>query len=78
MNIIYIDKDFKCHIENDGSMISIEDPFFHNKCQKFIEGYRYVPKGKSWTREDGVTFIGKMISPWKPYEELEIAQREYE
>ena len=29
-------------------------------------------------REDGVEFPGEMIAPWKPYAELDAAQRAYE
>ena len=76
--VVYIDSDFKCHIENDGTMTAIETPFFDGKCDTYIEGYRFVPSGESWTRSDGVVFEGEMISPWKDYAELDTAQREYE
>lgn len=75
---IYIDKDFKCHLENDGTMTETQTDFFDGKCNAFIEGYRFVPVGHIWTREDGITFTGEMISPWKPYSELDAAQRAYE
>ena len=76
---IYIDSEFKCHITNkDGECREIETEFFDDKCATFIEGYRFVPYGQSWTRSDGVVFGGEMISPWKPYAELASAQREYE
>ena len=75
---IYIDSDFKCHVINDSTMNSIETDFFDNKCQAFIEGYRFIPSGESWTRSDGIVFRGEMISPWKNYSELDSAQREYE
>ena len=76
--MIYIDKDFKCHLSDDGTMTAIQTDFFNGKCQRFVEGYRFVPAGKTWTREDGTVFTGEMISPWKPYDELDQAQREYE
>lgn len=76
--MIYIDKDFKCHPFNDGTMTEIEADFFNGKCDEFIEGYRFVPAGESWTRTDGKIFNGEMITPWKPYKELDIAQRAYE
>jgi hypothetical protein len=76
--IIYIDKDFKCHTVNDGTMSPVETDFFNDKCNTFIEGYRFVPLGESWIREDGVVFAGEMITPWKPYSELDAAQRQYE
>ena len=77
---IYIDNDYKCHLENDGSMIEIETDFFNGKCRKLIEGYRFVPAGQTWIREDGEIFTGEMISPLKDYEILvefqEVAQEE--
>ena len=75
----YIDTDFKCHIDNpDGAFREFHDPFFDGKCQTFVEGYRFVPEGESWVRSDGVVFTGEMIAPWKDYNELDAAQREYE
>lgn len=75
---IYIDFDFKCHTENDGTMQQIETAFFDGKCDAFIQGYRFVPSGEVWVREDGAVFPGKMIAPWKPYDELEKAQAQWE
>ena len=76
---IYIDSEYRCHITNpDGVFREEETNFFDNKCQTLIEGYRYVPAGESWTRADGTVFEGEMITPWKPYNELDAAQREYE
>ena len=78
MKTIYIDSDFKCHITNDGTMTAVETDAFDGMCDAYIEGYRFVPYGESWTRPDGVVFTGKMVSPWKDYTELDNAQREYE
>ena len=78
MKTIYLDSDFKCHVTNDGTMTSVETEAFDGKCDEYIEGYRFVPSGESWTREDGTVFEGEMISPWKPWDELDAAQREYE
>ena len=76
--VVYIDDEFKCHITDDGTMAAIETSFFDGKCDTFIEGYRYIPAGASWTRPDGVVFFGEMVSPWKPYNELKAAQAQYE
>ena len=76
--IIYLDKDFMCHTVNDGTMTSVETDFFDGKCAAYIEGYRFIPAGAEWTRSDGVVFTGEMIAPWKPWKELDAAQREYE
>lgn len=78
MKTIYIDSDYKCHIDNTEGRTAIETDFFDDKCDVFIEGYRYVPSTSAWIREDEEEFIGEMVSPWKPIEELREAQREYE
>lgn len=78
MKTIYLDSDFKCHIFGDDTMTAVETAAFDGKCDTYIEGYRFVPGGKTWVREDGVEFSGEMIAPWKPWQELEEAQREYE
>lgn len=78
MRTIYIDSAFKCHVSNADGMTAIETNFFDGKCDAFIEGYRFIPSGANWTRSDGVVFYGEMITPWKPYSELDNAQREYE
>lgn len=78
MKKIYLDSDFKSHISGDDTMISVETAAFDGKCDTYIEGYRFVPSGKTWVREDGVEFAGEMIAPWKPWQVLEEAQREYE
>lgn len=75
---IYIDTNYKCHVTDDGTMTAIETDAFDGMCTEYIEGYRFVPAGQTWTREDGVEFTGEMISPWRPWAELDAAQREYE
>ena len=76
---IYIDSEYKCHTTNpDGIFQEVETDFANGKCDAFIEGYRFIPSGESWTRSDGVVFQGEMIAPWKLYSELDAAQREYE
>ena len=105
--IVYLDSDYKCHVENDGTMTPYETDVFDGKCQAYIEGYRLVPEGETWVKdryeittdeveseivsEDGEVieviykvevveeaFTGLMISPWKPFAELQRAQFEYE
>ena len=78
MKKIYVDSEFKCRVINDGTLRAVETDFFDSKCDAYIEGYRFIPAGESWTREDGVVFAGEMIAPWKPYIELDRTQREYE
>ena len=67
---VYIDSDYKCHTSPGDGLTAVETDFFDGKCRQFIEGYRFVPAGEIWTREDGQVFIGGMVSPWRPYEIL--------
>lgn len=67
---IYIDNDYKCHVTDDGAMRAVETDFFVGRCSEFIEGYRYVPSGETWTRADGQTFRGEMISPCRDYSQI--------
>ena len=79
MRVIYIDEECKCRASNpDGICTAVETDAFDGKCDAYIEGYRYVPAGVTWTRPDGVTFAGEMIAPWKDWRELDAAQRDYE
>lgn len=78
MKTIYLDEEFRCHLSNDGTMTAVETEVFDEKCDTYIEGYRLVPEGETWVRADGEVFYGRMISPWKPFEELDQAQRKYE
>ena len=75
---IYIDNDYKCHVADDGTMTAVETDAFDGKCAEYIEGYRLVPAGETWTRDDGALFSGEMIAPWKPWNELDAVQRKYE
>ena len=78
MKTIYIDSSFKCHTSTAEGLTQIETDAFDGKCDAYIEGSRYIPAGQTWTRADGVVFTGEMIAPWKPWAELDAAQREYE
>ena len=77
---IYIDNDYKCHTSPGEGLTAVETDAFDGKCRQYIEGYRFVPPGESWVREDGEAFTGEMVAPWRPYEILsefqEVAQEE--
>jgi hypothetical protein len=79
---IYIDTECKCHTTNpEGKYTEIEAPRqFEGKCDAYIEGYRVRPEGYTYTMDDGTVFgpNGSSVTPWKPYSELDNAQREYE
>ena len=74
---IYIDNDYKCHVSSAEGRRAIETGFFDGKCEEWIESYRFVPEGETWTREDGVMFQGEMVSPWKDLSEAYTAQTAY-
>ena len=75
---IYIDSDFRCHAATADGPTAVDTDFFDGKAPGYIEGYRFVPAGESWTREDGAVFAGEMVSPWRDWTELDVIQREYE
>ena len=75
---LYIDSQYKCHVSSGEGLREMNVDFFEGKCKIFIEGYRYIPVGESWTRPDGVVFTGEMIAPAEDSRILEAAQTAYE
>lgn len=78
MRKIYVDADYKCHVENDGTMTEVETEFFDGMTDEFVEGYRFIPEGHIWVRDDGIEFVGEMIAPHTDYVELMGKQLLYE
>ena len=76
--IVYIDADYRCHNIATGGLTPVETNAFDGKCSRYIQGYRFVPAGQIWTREDGVVFAGEMIAPAEDSRILEAAQAAYE
>lgn len=83
---IFIDSEFLCHTTNpDGIFREVEAPLLHEekylfdgKSDAYIEGYRFIPAGEIWKREDGEVFEGEMVAAWTDFEPLDEAQRQYE
>lgn len=75
---IYIDDDYKCHISPADGRTAIETDYFDGMCNAAIEGYRYIPAGRTWTRADGETFTGEAYMLFVDWATLDVAQREYE
>lgn len=75
---VYIDSEYKCYTSPADGLTAVETDFFDGKCRQFIEGYRFVPAGEIWTREDGQVFIGGMIAPFRDYSILEELQAVYD
>lgn len=78
MRTIYLDSEYKCHVNDGPDMVPLETDVFDEMCDAMVEGYRFIPEELAWVREDGEVFEGEMIAPWKDFEELDNAQREYE
>ena len=77
--MIYIDSNKHCHTSNpDGNFRAFDVPLFDGKCQTFVEGHIYCPEGESYIRDDGKTFPGECVVPWRPDTELYAAQAQYE
>lgn len=76
--IVYIDDNFICHLENDGTRTQYDVPFFDDKAPLFIENHRYIPSGQVYIRDDLVAFQGESIFPLINSNQLEIIQLEYE
>ena len=74
---IYIDSDYKCYVSAAEGRRAIETNEFDGKCPEWIESYRFVPEGDTWTREDGEEFRGEMAAPWKDLGEAYAAQTAY-
>ena len=74
---IYIDSDYKCHVSAADGRRAIETDAFDDKCDEWIESYRFVPEGETWTREDGEVFKGEMLTPWKDLSNAYAAQAGY-
>lgn len=75
---IYIDSDFKCHVSPGEGLTAVETDAFDGRCRQYIEGYRFVPAGQTWIREDGQEFAGEMVAPWRDYGLLLELQALYE
>ena len=75
---IYIDSDYKCHVSPGEGLTAVETDAFNGKCRQYVEGYRFVPAGQSWTREDGQEFSGEMVAPCRDSAILEELQALYE
>lgn len=74
---IYIDSDYKCHTAPGDGLTEVQSSFFDEMAPNCIEGYRFVPEGKIWTREDGMEFHGEMIAAWVDCGKLDATQNAY-
>lgn len=76
----YIDNEYKIHLTNPNNIyeeVNYDGDFFDNKCDEFIEGFRFVPEGRTWIRWDQEKFSGIMIAPHTDIIHLENIQAQY-
>ena len=73
---IYIDSEYKCYVSAADGRRAIETNEFDGKCAEWIESFRFVPAGETWTREDGEVFTN-MVAPWKDLGNAYAAQAAY-
>lgn len=59
---VYLDDDFRCHVETAEGLTPYDTDFFDDKDPSVIPLYRVIPLGSSWARSDGVVFYGEMIA----------------
>lgn len=74
---IYIDSDYKCYVSAAEGRRAIETDAFNGKCPEWIESFRFVPEGETWTRGDGGVFNGEMTASWKDLSEAYAEQAAY-
>ena len=60
MKTIYIGSEFKCYVTSGEGRTQVETDAFDGKCDTYVEGYRFIPAGQTWTRADGVVFTGEI------------------
>lgn len=74
---IYVDSDYKCYVSAADGCRAAETSLFDGKCPEWIESFRFVPAGGTWTREDGEVCTGEMLAPRKDLGEAYTAQTAY-
>ena len=67
---VFIDAEYRCHVSDDGTMLPVETDAFDGMSDEYIEGFRLIPEGHTWVREDGIEFVGEMLAPHRDYVEL--------
>ena len=75
---VFIDAEYRCHVSDDGTMLPVETDAFDGMSDEYIEGFRLIPEGHTWVREDGIEFVGEMLAPHRDYVELMGKQLMYE
>lgn len=61
MKTIYLDKDYMCHLTNNGTMQEVETNIFDGTANGAIPFYRYIPADTEWVDAKGTVFHGLFI-----------------
>ena len=61
MKTIYLDSNYMCHINNNGTRQKIVTDVFDSMCEKAIECYRFIPEGQVWKKTKAITLRGPFI-----------------
>lgn len=61
MKIIYLDSNYMCHIDNNGTRQKVITDAFDSMCEKAIECYRFIPEGQVWKKTKTITLRGPFI-----------------
>ncbi len=80
MSTYYLDKDYRLHVQpGEGLEPWVdENGCFDGKSVTYIEGFRVIPAGRTWSAPDGTLYTGQMIAAAVDYATLKKAQDELE
>lgn len=78
MRTVYLDSDYRVHLTQTGNLMPYITNVFDGKCDTYVEGYRIVPEGAVWTRDDGIEFVGPMVAAAASFGETFSVQKQYE
>ncbi len=76
MKTLYLDSEFMCHTQNDGTRMEVHTDEFDSLCDEAIELMRYVPEGLTWTRPDDRVIYGEFIQATDS-SQIDAYQRQY-
>ena len=61
MKTIYLDSNYMCHIDDNGTRQKIVTDVFDSMCEKAIECYRFIPEGQIWEKSKTSILHGPFI-----------------
>lgn len=61
MKTVYIDSNFMCHLQNDGTMAEVQTDIFDSTVDDAIPYYRYIPQDEEWIDGNGRVIHGIFV-----------------